>query len=376
MGRAFEIDGAVLGWLLALATLLGSPVAAAQSNDLDEAIRLVLAGQKANNSKITDGRGKVTIDVDYGKVFVPIRKRVTVIPPGAPTELPKQEPRFLEGADMVRVTSEMGFYFSGRTMARCDVLRWGELDTDAAGKIVVRSYSWSEGEPKEIRAFDGQRCCWAGYYSDGRYYPGVLIHPPIFFEQTSTEEMFKPWEIAESGLPLHQFLKKDKVLAFRRCDDGRWYFRVLGLDKPDWHVEMELWIDPQYGYGIADSKAHVNSYLFSEFKRRFKVWDKGIWFPEQVEGTVWDRGVYFKDTEAKLREKITYTITQVEWNVGVPKETFTLDGLGIPEGTRVSDTRHSPPREYEYLRPRGIQPGSMQDEAAKGKQKAKPRQRK
>ena len=344
MDRCAFCVGQFLTAVLAVSSAVSAPV-----DEVQRAIRVALSGHEANLAKIKDGAGALKHEVMCAQLYFHRTQG----------EGRRFERRYVPEEEAPRIQTEMEFYFSGRRKMRTDVVRGTDFAlttevgnrervmsestvpflTDAAEPVAVRSWSWAEDGFKKVVVVDGGTTYVCAYSTRDPALTRVRTHRGSNIRTMSTARFFSPWVSVQAGTRLRPKLRKGKVTEFRVREDGRWHFHYSQTVRPEYPVAGQVVLDPTCGFGIAEATYTTKGRLFSQQKQHFREWAPGVWFPDRIELTVWTRGPLFEEPEPRVKKRSVWTITELQLNCDLPDETFTLAGVGIPEGTRTRNRR-------------------------------------
>ncbi len=313
-----------VGWFFLILSLAGMNVSiAAQEADADpRSVKAVLeeikAGHERNVASIQSGTG--TALVDYERLRAP-----------DPRPEAAGRPRSKSGAKR-----RIHWHVSG-DQRRTDIESLELADGVEAiyKKPVYGKLAWSpEGST------------YAGYSADGRL-EKVSLHHPISFDIWGSEDaafhfeplaMFHPIGIS---LPrsLEMILEDAAPLDITvHREDGQYVVETLSADG---RTAWTLVIDPAQGYGITRLESWRDGEQFTDLRMEYASSD-GVFYPSKIRYTRTEPPLhdpFDPSTEPTVTLVILFTDTRL--NVPVPDETFTLEGMGVPEGTEVVDLRRS-----------------------------------
>jgi hypothetical protein len=194
-------------------------------------------------------------------------------------------------------------------------------DTGASKDIVVTIESrFEEDEPGSRRfAFDPRSLgmCFGGSSAMGQ--DGISAFVP-FFDGHSDEST-----VTESDLDGMDTLLLERKFVSESSGKREQFIRV--------------WLAPQYGYSIVAaelSDGENGRFLTSELKQ----YEAGIWFPTSV--------TYREKTAGSVTKEKTLSVLEAKFNVAVDPSEFSVKGLNLKKGRRVSVATNGIDFGYEW----------------------------
>lgn len=285
--------------------LLATSVCCAADWENDSVIMKISEGQKANRDKIGSGRGLwMTSATD---TVAGLKVEAEKLRAGGVEELPDD----LKGPfEEPRSRSFHGTIAFDAEKVRCS----DHMNT--------------------LYAFDGKNACEYRPHPTMPY--AYVIDPKKIPSRCSTFDP-RDWNIRSAAGGLVDSLRSIPSEFTVRCEEATEEARKLDLITIEYKsgFREQLWFDPERGYEavksvLTDEKDELRQEVFTSFIQS----SEGGWLP--CESTMKYYGVVEPGVRAVLLSSATKNLGQFEFGPVDPRE-FTLEGLGIPEGTTVMD---------------------------------------